>query len=56
VLDFEEKKRRHNKKQSLKKRAEQPLHSENARDFTYFYQSATGENLFLHPLCFKMLD
>lgn len=33
-----------------------PFHTENARDFSYFYQSATGENLFLHPLCFKMLD
>ena len=26
------------------------------RDFQYFYQSSTGENLFLHPLCAKILD
>lgn len=59
VLDFEEKKRRHNKKVALKnkKQAQQDSeHTENSRDFQYFYQSSTGENLFLHPLCFKLLD
>ena len=63
-MDFEEKKRRHNKKQTIKLkhsksgRSEDPFlqHEENARDFQYFYQSSTGENLFLHPLCFKLLD
>jgi len=56
-LDFEEKKRRHNKKLQLKgKRSVEVEHTENSRDFQYFYQSATGENLFLHPLCFKILD
>ena len=38
IIGFEEKKRRHNKKVGLKgQRQEKEEHSENARDFQYFY-------------------
>ena len=55
--DFEERKRVHNKKLSIKKdqnKCEEM--EENSTDFFYFYQSSTGENLFLHPLCLKILQ
>ena len=29
--------------------------TENNNDFYYFYQSSTGENLFLHNVSYKML-
>ncbi|CDW89218.1 zinc c3hc4 type family protein [Stylonychia lemnae] len=55
-IDFQEKKRIHNKKQTLKNKLSQPDEiEENDQDFYYFYQSSTGENLFLHPLCYNIL-
>ena len=50
-IDFEEKKRRHNKKRGLKHNDEIEELEENPNDFYYFYQSSTGENLYLHPIC-----
>ena len=28
--------------------------TENNQDFYYFYQSSTGENLFMHNMCIKL--
>eukprot|EP00347_Sterkiella_histriomuscorum_P022185 403331374 len=57
ILDFQEKKRVHNKKQTLKsKQGVADELEENSSDFYYFYQSSTGENVFLHPLCLNVLQ
>jgi hypothetical protein len=49
-IDFLEKKRKHNKKNALKKTEVEEI-SENSNDCHFYYQSSSGENLFLHPLC-----
>ena len=38
-----------------KQKSLQDLLPENNEDFFYFYQSSSGENLFLHPICMKLL-
>jgi hypothetical protein len=54
--DFTEKKRKHNIKLKIKKTNQVDEITESASDCYYFYQAATGENLFLDPLCNKILQ
>lgn len=53
--DFLEKKRKHNKKNAIKKYEIEEF-EENPTDCHFFYQASSGENLFLHPLCLKIFQ
>ncbi len=54
--DFTEKKRKHNMKLKIKKNNQVDEIDESAADCYYFYQASTGENLFLDPLCNKIIQ